>query len=211
MTPHLPRFAGLSPGRVLIRTVSGLAFALTLAFMPMRVAHATEANDAQILSLKTLLGFDRLLAQAVKLSVRDEKAFAGIDEKKQVCVEGLVAPLVDAHLAQALRSLFNDGETIDQWIAFSKTPVGAKLLASMRDDMFVSALGEAPQVEKFNPDTVSDEERADLIAFFTSPAATVLQKNFPDMALPEGELQAAAERALVECGLEKADMGVKKP
>lgn len=202
-TRGLRRLAGLP--------MAGFALALALTCAPLRDAHATEATDAQVQSLKTLLGFDRLIAHAVKISVRDEKAFAGVDDRTQVCVEGLVAPLVDAHLSRALRSLFNDGETIDEWVAFSKKPVGGKLLASMRDDMFVSALGEAPQVEKFNPETISDEERTDLIAFFMSPAAKVLQKNFPNMDLPEQELQAASERAVVECGLDKADLGVQKP
>lgn len=172
-----------------------------LLSLPFAVA-ANAPTDAQVVQVQQLLGFDQAFEQVMDDKIDDAPELAGYSATKRSCVGGLVRPAFAGALNDAFRDLFVDGETVEDWVRFSQTPGGSRFLEFVRTGV-LATVRQQPRPE---PATfmqgLSPEQIADVGAFMSSPAATVLQRDFPEIDLPH-ELQASLEKQVKDqCGVE---------
>ncbi len=175
--------------------------ALLLLSLPLAAA-ANAPTDSQVVQVQRLLGFDQAFAQVMDDKIEDAPELAHYSARERSCVSGLVRPAFAGALNNAFRDLFVDGATVEDWMRFSQTPGGSRFLEFVRTGVVATARNQPrPEPETFMQG-MSPEQLGDVATFMASPAATVLQRDFPEIDLP-ADMQTRLEKQVkAECGVE---------
>lgn len=178
-----------------------VAGALLLSLSPVALAK-TAPTDGQVAQVQHLLGFDQAFSQAMDAKIDGAPELAQLSAGQRSCVGGIVRPAFAGALNNAFRDLFVDSTTVEDWVRFSQTPGGSRFLEFVRTGV-LATVRQQPRPE---PATfmqgLSPEQLADVGEFMSSPAATVLQRDFPDIDLPQAQQVALERQVKDECGVE---------
>lgn len=187
--------------------IAALAIVLcvaTPAFAESAVAAApvsTRLTVAQAREAQALFGFDVAIPKIVEEALKEQPQYRTMTPKQRECVLGVASPVFRGLFDDAFIELFGDSEALARWKAFSASPGGRIFMGGMRKTL-LSRIDAGPEPDMAEIlGTMSDAEKADIVAFMASPASDVIKKGFPDVDFPPGmqkTLQALSEK---ECGV----------
>lgn len=178
--------------------VAGLAWAAP--------ADAAVPTDAEVAQIQQLLGFDVAIERVIAGKIDNAEEFKGFSASQRGCIKGQLLPEFRTSMVDAFRQLFGDGETIAAWTRFGQTQGGAKFVAGMRAqvkgniDNAVDGAPKAEAVEFFKG--MNAEELMQVMEFMQSPAAKVLEREFPDTDVSPAQIEQLGQRVSERCGIE---------
>lgn len=183
-----------------------LAVALAAGLTWAAPAAAAAPTDAEVAQIQQLLGFDVAIERVIAGKIDKAEEFKAFSVSQRGCIKGELLPEFRSSMVDAFRQLFGDGETIAAWTRFGQTKGGAKFVAGMREQIKGSidnAVDGAPKAEaaEFFKDMQADE-LMQVMEFMQSPAAKVLERDFPDTDVSPEQLQKLSERVSQRCGIE---------
>lgn len=183
-----------------------LAVALAAGLAWTAPAAAAVPTDAEVAQIQQLLGFDVAIDKVIAGKIDNAEEFKAFSVSQRGCIKGELLPEFRGSMADAFRQLFGDGETIAAWTAFGQTKGGAKFVAGMREQIKGSidnAVDGSPKPEaaEFFKDMQADE-LMQVVEFMQTPAAKVLERDFPDTDVSPEQLQKLSERVSQRCGIE---------
>ncbi|WP_213604930.1 hypothetical protein [Pseudoxanthomonas japonensis] len=177
----------------------GLGFLLAFLAVP---ASATLPTHEQVRQLQQLFGFDSALVQVMETEIGKEPAFADMAPAQRTCLLARIEPIMSVKLVDAFRTLFGDEQTAGQWIAFAETEGGGKLMQFVRKGVESSINGQpAPEPESMLGG-LPQAAMMQVVEFMGTPAAKVLEREFPDLDMTDAELDAFKDDAQTHCGIE---------
>lgn len=178
---------------------------LLLAALALPAAAAVPAHE-QVKQLQQLFGFDSAIVRVMETEVGKEPAFAALTPAQRTCLLARIEPIMSVKLVDAFRTLFGDEQTAGQWIAFAQTDGGGKLMQFVRKGVEASINGQpAPEAESVLGG-MPQAQMAQVVEFMGTPAAKVLEREFPDLDMTDAELEAFKDDARTHCAIEDATL-----
>lgn len=179
--------------------------ALALSVALPGAAAAAVPTDAEVKTIQQLLGFDTAIRNVIAGKIDKAEEFKTLSGQERGCIRDQVLPPFEAQMRDSFRTLFGDGETIAAWSRFGQTAGGAKFFAGMRQQVNASidrqVSGQAPQPDVQFFKDMNAEELQQVMLFMQSPAAAVLQRDFPDTAPDEAEIDQLVAQVAQRCGV----------
>jgi hypothetical protein len=153
-----------------------------------------------LLELAQVLGFDEIPAGAA-----DQVFGAAISRnyfpaEKRTCIEGAFRDGLHSRFLQAVGHTFESEENVQAWLAFAKTPVGAKYAESTRELLHALLLGGTSPAKADLRARFSDSEMEEIRNFVRSPSGSVIRNLGINVRSAMDENAMAAEVAN-KCGI----------
>jgi hypothetical protein len=188
-----------------IASIAVFAVVFCLA-MPVAAESAVEAAPApltvaQSREAQAMFGFDVAIPTIIEVAFKEQPQYRTMTPKQRECLLGMASPAFHGLFDDAFIELFGDTDVLADWKAFSATNGGRIFLDGMRKAVLFKIKGgpEPDMGELFG--AMGDAEKADIVVFMQSPAASVMKKGFPDVELPPGLENTLNARAQKECGV----------
>lgn len=160
---------------------------------PLTVAQAREAQ--------ALFGFDVAIPTIIEEAFKEQPEYQTMTPTQRECLLDMASPAFYGLFDEAFIELFGDTEVLAGWKAFSVTPGGRIFIDTMRKAVLFKIKGEPEPDMTGIFAAMNDAEKADMAGFIGSPAASVMQKGFPDVEFPPGLEKTLQARAQKECGV----------
>ncbi len=188
------------------RLVRIAAFALALASVLPAFAETTTAAPAsltvaQAREAQALFGFDVAIPKIIEKAFKEQPEYRTMTPTQRECLLDMASPAFHGLFDDAFIELFGDTDVLAGWKAFSLTSGGKIFIDGLRKAVLFKSNGDPEPDMAAIFGALGDAEKADIIVFMESPAASVMKKGFPDVEFPpdmEKTLQARAEQ---ECGV----------
>lgn len=188
-----------------VARIAALAIAVCFA-MPVAAESAvataqTRLTVAQAREAQALFGFDVAIPKIIEDAFKEQPEYRTMTPTQRQCLLDMASPSFYALFDDAFIEMFGDPGIFASWKAFSETPGGRIFLDGMRKALLFKITGgpEPDMAGMFG--SMGDAEKADVAAFMESPAASVMQKGFPDVEFPPGMEKTMQARAQQECGV----------
>ncbi len=188
------------------RIARTVAFAVAFCFvMPVAAEPAVAAparlTVAQAREAQALFGFDEAIPKIIEEAFKEQPEYQTMTPTQRQCLLDMASPSFYGLFDDAFIEMFGDPGIFAGWKAFSETPGGRIFLGGMRKAVLFKINGgpEPDMAGMFG--AMGDAEKADVAAFMESPAASVMQKGFPDVTFPPGMEKTLQARAQQECGV----------
>jgi hypothetical protein len=155
-----------------------------------------QSREAQ-----ALFGFDVAIPVIIEQAFKEQPEYQTMTPAQRECVLGLASPAFSSLYDSVFVELFGDSEILGGWKAFSETPGGRIFLGNLRKTvLFKIDIGPEPDTAAAM-DALSDAERADIVVFMDSRAASVMKKGFPDAKFSAEMEKTLLARTEKECGV----------
>ncbi len=181
--------------------VVGLLGASALLAALATHAVAKPSTEADVAKMMALFGFEQAMPLIIQQQLDASEELAVYSSSQRKCVADLAQPAFQKHINGLFRTVFSDGDHINAWLAFAQTPGGTKMLSFIRAGVGAKMKGaEAPQPTEFLGD-MSLEEMMQVTEFMQSPAAGMLEQEFPDSEVPAELIAELTQQASQRCGV----------
>lgn len=189
----------------LIARIAALALAFCIAMPVFAESTAAAAPSrltvAQAREAQALFGFDEAIPKIIEEAFKEQPEYRTMTPTQRECLLGMASPAFYGLFDDAFIDLFGDAGTLASWKAFSVSPGGKVFLDGMRQAVLFKINGGAEPDMAGIFGAMGDAEKADIVAFMESPAASVLKKGFPEVEFPTGMEKTLQARAEKECGV----------
>lgn len=193
------------------------AFAIALCFAMPAFAESVVAQSApaesavaaaparltvaQSREAQALFGFDVAIPKIIEEAFKEQPEYQTMTPTQRECLLDMASPAFHGLFDDAFTELFGDTGTLASWKAFSVSPGGKVFIDGMRQAVLFKINGGAEPDMAGMFAAMGDAEKADIVAFMESPAASVMKKGFPDVEFPPGMEKTLQARAEKECGV----------
>lgn len=160
---------------------------------PLTVAQAREAQ--------ALFGFDEAIPMIIEMAFKEQPEYASITDRQRECAIREASPAMYAVFDRAFIELFGDTSILDGWRAFSKTAGGKRFIDDMRASAALKVKGQPVEDASSTIARMNQAEKDDIRAFWATRAATVLDKEFPNMDMTPEAKAAVRARIQQTCGV----------
>lgn len=177
---------------------SSLVLAVALVAAPL--VHAATPTPAQNRQASMLFGIDALVP-AVFNDAMEKQSPADWTRTQRECVRDAALPLFKDAVDTQLGVMFETGENIDAWVAFSNTAGGHKMVELMQRTVASTARGgPTPDVDA-TMKALTAQEMMDITTFMGTPAAAIVKKGFPDSSQAFDRIKSERAGILDACGI----------
>lgn len=166
-------------------------------------ALAAPPSADQVRRIRQVLGFDLAMHAMLDKEIAKAAEQRKWDAGGRACVRDEIVPVLSDALDIAFADLFESSENAQAWLDFADKPAGRTMMEYVRADVAASVRGEGEKPDASAlASQMSEEDQIEMLTFMLSPAAQVLQKQFPELDLPAERRDALQAKIRSTCGVE---------
>ena len=175
-----------------------LAGVLAMVVLP---AAAAVPTDDQVVRLQRMMGFEGAIEKVITDQFGEQPVFVAMKASQRACLLGEMTPMMAGQMSDAFKDLFGDEQTASEWLAFADTAGGRKLMSFVQAGVQASMDGKPAPTPEAALGDMNAEEMGDMMTFMATPAAKVLERDFPALKMADAELETFMVGAMARCGI----------